>query len=59
MGHFYNERNRKVEKALKVNFEMHQVYITSIYLFSFLFDKQLNVFVYTQRKRKVEAFNKS
>ncbi len=27
---FYDERNRKVDKALKVNFEMYQVYIISI-----------------------------
>ncbi len=48
---FYDERSRKVEKVLQVNFEMYQVYIISIYLSSFfLFDKQLNVFVYTQRK---------
>ncbi len=57
---FYDERSRKVEKVLQVNFEMYQVYILAIYLsiyLFFLFDKQLNVFVYTQRKRK--AFNKS
>ncbi len=29
---FYDERSRKVEKALQVNFEMYQVYIISIYL---------------------------
>ncbi len=31
----------------------------SIYLVFFLFDKWLKVFVYTQCKRKVQAFNKS
>ncbi len=29
---FYDERSRKVEKVLQVNFEMYQVYIISIYL---------------------------
>ncbi len=36
---------------------MHQVYIISICLvFFLLFDKQLNVVVYTQKKIKVYAF---
>ncbi len=44
-----------VERLRKyLNFEMYQVYIISIYLSSFfLFDKQLNVFVYTEKKKSV------
>ncbi len=58
---FYDESRRKVEKALQVNFEMYQVYILSIYLsihLFFLFEKQLNMFVYTEKNKSV-SFNKS
>ncbi len=52
---FYDESRRKVEKALQVNFEMYQVYILSIYLSVnfFLSEKQLNVFVYTEKNISV------
>ncbi len=51
----HEERSRKVEKALQVNFEMYQVYILSIHpSIHFLpFNEQLNVLVYTQINRKV------
>ncbi len=49
---FYDERNRKVEKALQVHF-LNVPGLYYIYLVFFLFDKGLNVFVY------VLAFNKS
>ncbi len=58
---FYDESRRKVEKALEVNFEMYQmlysIYLSiylSIYPSSFfLFEKQLNVFVYTEKNKSV------